>query len=188
MRFITLLFILLLVPFTAYAGSGSAPYTPVSKEMANKYFANCVQSSAATEQRFSPDAQQMFCACTAARLNQFYSVEDMTLMNDTANPDSRLALNRMIINIYAPCMEVPMKEYHYAQCISNPQTAQLSSNPQAMCQCAAEQLGIQMKVYGSQLFEQLLARSPLNEDPMTAIYNDPSFQTMAQKKAIECLK
>ncbi len=182
MKLVTLFLFLLLVPFSAKA------FTPVPKVMANQYFANCVQSSAATEQRFSPEAQQSFCACTAARLTQFFSVEDMTTMTDTANPNSRLALNKMIINIYAPCMEVPMTEYHYAQCIANPQTAQLTKNPQSLCQCAAEQLGIQMKVHGSRLFEELLARSPLDEDPMMAIYNDPGFQTLAQQKAIACLK
>lgn len=182
MKLLTLLMLALLVPFTAQA------QTPVPKDKANEYFSHCVQSSAATEQRFSPEAQQNFCACTAARLTQFFTIEDMQTMTDTTNPNSRLAMNKMIINIYAPCMEIPMKEYHYAQCIANPQTAQLSQNPQALCQCAAEQLGIQMKVYGSQLFEELLARNPLNEDPMMAIYNDPSFQTLAQKKTIGCIQ
>jgi hypothetical protein len=185
MKFLTLLTIILLVPFSARAQQG---FTPVPKEMANQYFSNCVQSSAKTEQRFSPQAQQMLCACTAARLTQFFSVEDMQTMANTSDPNARIAFNKMLINIYAPCMKEPMREYHYAQCISNPQTGRLTNNPQKMCACAADQLGIQMEVYGSQMFEKILSQNPTIEDPMGAVYSDPEFQTLAQKKALECLK
>lgn len=184
MRFIAVLTILMLVPFAANAQG----FTPVPKEMANKYFNNCVQSSAQTEQRFSPQAQQMFCACTAARMTQFFSIQDMQTMTNTSDPNSRLAFNKILVNIYAPCMKEPMREYHYAQCIGNPQTAQLTNDPQKMCGCAAEQLGIQMEVYGSQMFEKILQRNPTIEDPMSAIYSDPEFQTLAQRKALGCLK
>ena len=186
MKFLTLLAIILLVPLSAQAQAQN--FTPVSKEMANKYFNNCVQSSAKTEQRFSPQAQQMLCACTAARMTQFFSMEDMQTMANTSDPNARVALNKMIINIYAPCMKEPMREYHYAQCISNPQTSQLTGNPQKMCACAADQLGIQMEVYGSQMFEKILSRNPTIEDPMSAVYSDPEFQTLAQNKALGCLK
>lgn len=167
---------------------GAQGFTPVPKEMANKYFTHCVQSSAQTEQRFSPQAQQMFCACTAARMTQFFSVEDMQTMTNTSDPNSRLAFNKMLVNIYAPCMKEPMREYHYVQCMANPQTGQLTTDPQKLCACAADQLGIQMEVYGSQMFEKILQRNPMIEDPMSAIYSDPEFQTLAQRKALGCLK
>jgi hypothetical protein len=184
MRFLILLAIILLVPISAKAQN----YTPVSKDMANNYFNNCVQSSAKTEQRFSPQAQQMFCACTAARLTQFFSIEDMQMMTNTTDPNSRVAFNKMVVNIYAPCMKEPMREYHYWQCISNPQVGQISSNPQKMCSCAADQLGIHMEVYGAQMFQKILQNNPTIEDPMNAIYGDPDFQRIAQQKAMACLK
>lgn len=181
MKFLTLLLILFLVPFAAQA------QTTVSKETANAYFNNCIAQK--SEQSFSPQAQDMLCACTAARLTQFFSMEDMaTMTNPQSAPDAqRGAFNKMLINIYAPCMEEPTREFHYNACITNPQTAQYG-DPAKICRCMADEVAAHIKVHGPTVFEQLVARNPNITDPMAALTDDPSFQTFAQSKLLGCLK
>lgn len=185
MRFIALLSLFLLVPLAAQAGTGT--FTPVSKETANAYYQNCVSQRSA--QSFSTQAQGMMCACTAARLTQFFTMEDMaTMTNNKAAPEAqRGAFNKMMVNIYAPCMEEPTREYHYNACISNPQTAQYG-DPATICRCMSDQVATHMRVYGPRVFQDLIARNPNITDPMSELTNDPSFQTFAQSKLLGCLR
>lgn len=182
MKYVLLAIIFSVIPFV------SASATQVSKEQANTYFASCIENAAKTEQRFSKPSQEMFCACTAARLTQFFSIEDMQTMTDPANPNSRKALNKMIVDVYAPCMEYPTQEYHVTQCMENPQVSRLGGDPQTLCQCAAAEIGQHLKNHGSAMFEEILSRNPTIEDPMQALYDDPKFRSFAQAKLLKCLK
>lgn len=178
MRLLILLFSVFWLPLSALA------QTPVSKETANAYFGNCVKQQ---DSQFSPNAQKMFCACTAARMTQFFSMEDMKAMTGQ-NEAARFALNKMIINIYAPCMEEPTREYHYKACMTNPNTARLVGDPDSLCRCSSHAIAQYVQNHGPRLFQELLLREPAMEDPMQALYNDPKFQTFAQSKLMGCLK
>src|SRR5690606_25980766 len=113
MRLLALLLTLCLTSFAAQA------QTQVSKETANEYFNNCVKA-ASPQQPVSVQTQEMLCACTAARLTQFFSMEDMKTMTGPDPSAARIAYNKMIIDIYAPCMEEPTREYYTGVCTSNP--------------------------------------------------------------------
>lgn len=182
MKNIAIILLVLLLPAAAQA------QTPVSKDQANAYYANCVENAAKTEQRFSPQSQQEFCACTAARLTQYFYIEDMQIMTSQTHPNARKALNKMIVNVYAPCMEGPTREYHYAQCIENPQTASISGNPDQLCACAADAIGQHLRTHGARLFQDILAKDPNIVDPMSALYGDKEFQSFAQQRLMSCLK
>jgi len=171
----------LMMPFVVHA------QTLVPKETANKYFENCVAQPPA--QQFTADSQNMFCACTAARLAQFFTLEDMKTMTDTtaAPAAQRGAFNKMLINIYAPCMETPAREFHFNACISNPDTAKYG-DPNKICPCMADAIGLHMKHNGPNVFQELLARDPNLTDPMSALTDDPSFKTFAQSKLLACLR
>ena len=131
----------------------------------------------------------MMCACIAARLTQFFTMEDMvTMTNNQADPTAqRGAFNKMLISIYAPCMEEPTREYHFNACISNPQTAQYG-DPQTICRCMSDQVATHMQVNGPRVFQEIIARNPNITDPMAELTNDPSFQTFAQSKLLACLR
>lgn len=163
--------------------------TTITKEQANNYYANCVTNAAQTEQRFSKQSQELFCACTSARLSQgVFSVEDMRAMTDTTNPDARQSLNKMIVNVYAPCMEEPTREYHYNTCVQNPQVDRLGGNKEQLCRCAANKIAEHLRTNGAKQFQEILSRSPDIVDPMQALYDDQGFQTFAQSRLLGCLR
>ncbi|PZQ45303.1 MAG: hypothetical protein DI551_07715 [Micavibrio aeruginosavorus] len=182
MKYVFLILIALLLPASAKA------QTYVTKDQANQYFQSCVTNSAQTENRFSKNSQQAFCACTAARLTQFFSIEDMQTMTNPNAPGQRQALNKMIVDIYAPCMDAPTREYHFGQCMANPQVAALTPNPQQLCQCAADAIGRYMQTNGPMLFQDILSKNPTIVDPMDALYSDPQFQQFANTQLMQCVK
>lgn len=169
--------------FICLAAQPAAAQTAVTKEQANTYYSNCVQQK---DPRFTGQSQQMFCACTAARMTQSFSQEDMKAMVGQDPATARPAANKMLINVYAPCIETPAREYHYAQCINNPQTARLSSNPQGLCKCASDKIASFLNANAQKSFREILARDPNIADPMSALFEDAEFKSFAAKQLLSC--
>lgn len=189
MKLFAILTFLLLVPVSAQATGNPAPQGSISKQQLDQYYMTCVNNAAATETRFSPQAQQQFCACTASKIMEGrFSLEDMETMSDTSSPNSRMAMNKMIVNVYAPCMSIPTQEYHYTQCVANPQTATLTQKPEKLCLCAATAVAKYMDQNGPALFQSILGSNPTIEDPMGALYQNPQFQQYAQSQLMGCMR
>lgn len=157
--------------------------TPITKDVANSYFQNC---KAQPSQGMSDASQEFLCACTAAKMMESMSVEDVKAMSQQ-NQSGRNAMNNMLINVYAPCMSAPAKEFHYQACIENPQTKLLGRNPQALCGCMAEEVASYLTTNGPQIFREILSRDPNIVDPMSALMNDTKFQQYAQGKLMGCV-
>lgn len=180
------MFILLLTLCLAPLMAMAQAQTQVSKETANEYFNNCVKA-ASPQQPVSVKTQEMLCACTAARLTQFFSMEDMKTMTGSDPTSARIAYNKMIIDIYAPCMEEPTREYYTGVCTSNPDTVKYG-DPQKICPCMAGKIAAHMAVRGQEEFRKLLSRDPNIVDPMAALLGDAEFGQFAQNQLLSCLK
>lgn len=171
-----LLFVLiaLMVPLAAQA------QTSVPKETANSYFDNCVKT-ASPQQGLSVQAQEMLCACTAARLTQFFSMEDWKTMTGPNPAEARIAYNKMLINVYAPCMEEPTRERYYGRC------AKTQGMDQKICTCASDKIAAHMAVQGPDIFTRLLAKDPNMQDPWAGLEEDAGFNNFIDTATRSCL-
>lgn len=172
------LFLAVTLPALAQAG------TPVTKDMANAYFNDCAARPA---QNMSAENHKLMCACTAAKMMESMSVEDVKAMAGT-DQNARYAINRMIINVYAPCIDFPAREHYYNTCISNPETAKMTGNPQKVCNCLGDEMAAYLKANSQSVFSDILTRNPNASDPMSALTSDENFQGFAQKKLVGCLR
>lgn len=166
--------------FAVYVAPAHA--TVITKDTANKYYLNCKSNP---DPRFSAETQDMFCGCTASRLMTHFTMEDMQNTGAQGAP-ARQATNKMIINVYAPCIQYPAKEYHYQTCISNPKTSILG-NPEKLCTCAADQIANHLKTNAGKMFGAILRTNPDINDPMQALYDDPRFQRFAKNQLMGCI-
>ena len=174
MKYAFLVLMVLILPLAARA------QTPVPKETANAYFNNCV-NTASPQQDMSVQGQQMLCACTAARLTQFFTMEDWKAMTSTDPTQARNAYNHMMVDIYAPCMAEPTRERYMARC------AKTNGLNQQICTCAADKIAFHMQNYGSSIFSNLLAANANLQDPWAALENDPSFNAYIDQATKECM-
>lgn len=161
----------------------SAQATPIDRATANQYFLNC---KATPDPRFSEEAQAQFCGCTASQMLTDFTVEDMQLINTPNDPKARGAVNKLMINIYAPCIQFPAKEYHYQTCVKEPKT-KILGNPERLCACAADQVAGYLQSNSKNLLRNILRRDPNILDPMQAIYSDAEFQKFAQSRLAGCI-
>lgn len=161
-----------------------AQATEITAQMANAYFNNCTSKPAAG---MSQQTQQYMCACTAEKMQKSLTAEDIQAMSQQ-NAAGRLATNKMIIDVYAPCIEYPARDHYYTTCMTNPQTKNMSSNPQGLCACLGTQISTYLKQNAQNEFKRILARTPNVTDPMAALTNDPAFTQFAQKKLTACVR
>lgn len=157
--------------------------TPISKDMANKYYESC---AANTDPNFTKEVQELFCACTAAQLVDSFTVEDMQATSQQ-NQAGRNATNKLITEIYSPCIQYPAKQYHYNSCIANPKTKMLG-NAEKICNCSADLVASHLQKNAKSLFKDILRKNPNIGDPMQALYDDPKFQSFAQSKIMGCVR
>lgn len=180
MKHLYLVLLLLLVP----AGTASAQ-TPITPEMGNAYFGNCMKQP--SSQPMSQQSQQALCACTAAHMTQFFTREEVQAMGNPNPAIARPAYNKMMITVYAPCMEAPTYEHYYNTCINNPETAKLG-DPDKICPCMAGQIASHMKANSSAVFARLLQNNPNMMDPMAGLLADKEFNDFAQSNLVACVK
>lgn len=178
MRFIALTMLI----FCAFLTPAQAA-TPISVAQANAYFDAC---KAQPDPRFSAKTQEVFCACTASKYMETLTVEDVVAMGEQ-NQNGRNATNKMIIQVYAPCMQYPTRDYHYQSCISDGKV-KILGNPQKVCGCAADHVANHLKTNGQGLFSNILRTNPNVVDPMQALYDDAQFQAFAKSKLMGCIR
>lgn len=181
MRILSLLGLALLslLPLSANA------QTPISQEESTKYYLECKSRQA--YQSFSKESQDAFCACTAAHMSQFLSKEDVSAMMSSNATIARPAYNKMIIGVYAPCMEMPAYDHYNTTCQQNPDTMKYG-DPTIICPCMAGKIGAYMKTNGSQMLKTILERNPDITDPMAALLGDQEFNNFANAQLLSCLQ
>jgi len=157
--------------------------TPVTQEMANSYYQNCMVQNAPG---MTNESKGQMCTCTSTRMMQAMSVEDIKNMRRN-DQTGRLVLNKMLVQVYAPCIEYPARDHYYNTCIANPETAKLSKAPQALCNCLATQVSGYLKANGPRIFGEILRKNPNVTDPMSALTSDARFQKFAQEKMVGCV-
>lgn len=173
------LVILVLLTFPTFALA-----EPISKAGARNYYENCASKQ---DPNMSADTQKLLCACTAVQMHKKMTTKDVEDMAQQ-NQKGRLATNKMILEVYAPCMKHPAGELYYKNCIGNPQTVNITKNPEKTCQCMSSKIANYLSTRGVDVFTKILNENPNATDPMAALANDKTFQSFAQSQLMSCLQ
>lgn len=150
--------------------------TKISDEMAQSYYQNCNMKS---DPNVSKDTQDIFCQCTAMHMQKFMSLEDMKQMQDPNPQRARLSMNKVILDVYAPCMEFPVRDLLFNTCKKR-------GAPSAACDCLANEMGKYTAASAQQMLYDILQKNPNIVDPMGPIVNSPKFKAKEQQAAQSC--
>lgn len=174
------------VAFLVLSAAPALAAMPVGKDMANSYYANCLDKR---DERMTEDSQKAMCACTAAKMMESMTVEDMTVMSSDT-PDSRLMLNKMLIEVYAPCMSFPVQDLVETQCLNDEKVATIGfrQTKKSLCHCMAEKTGQWFTTRGKYLMFELLQKNPNITDPISPVMESKSFKEESYSNLRACLK
>lgn len=151
--------------------------TPVTPEMADKYFQNCL-AGAQKQNQLSPENQKHYCACTAINMQKNMSQEDVAALSNK-DKSARLALNKVLIHVNGPCLQYPVHDMLYNQCMKTLGT-------QNICECVGNKTGKYMSKISGTMLPKILADNPEIYDPMTPILESKEFQQAQQEIAMSC--
>jgi hypothetical protein len=154
--------------------------------MANTYYNNCISKE--SPQKLSPESQEFLCACTASNMMETMTTDDIrALSNQEDRKTARLALNYMLVNVYAPCMEYPARDHYFNTCVNDPKTKKIGKNPEKICGCMADKVASHLAENGKDEFKEILSRNPNVTDPMGALEGDKKFQKYVSQQVLSCV-
>ena len=158
--------------------------TPVSAQTANQYYYNC---KANQDPRMSAASQDAMCACNAAMMQRNFTMEDMQLMLEDSY-ESRQALNAMLLNVYAPCINFPLHDLLFDNCMSDRKVQRMRSTlpVEKFCGCVAENTSEWMANEGRNIMVDVIEQNPNIYDPIEPIMNHKDFLAEAMRNRTVC--
>lgn len=169
---------ILATPFPAQA------QTAISNETANRYFTQCMASD---DPRMSDEAQEHLCSCTSVKMMSVMTDEDMAILSRDPGP-GRVAYDKMLADAYAPCMEIPVREQLYGECMIDKKIQQFAlRNQSALCDCMAGQTTAMLPVEAPAMIRFALKQDPKLEDIYESLHSNPEFRKLAYHNLFSCL-
>ncbi len=185
------------LPFPANAQEDYRPYSTtapppvdgqqVSREYAEKYYDECLEK---IPRRFTPKAHKEYCTCTAAAMQALMTTSDVYyLKHEAQSAKGKKALIKMTEQVYIPCMEYPVQDIVYLECLTNRTKDRRVKNIPDFCTC----VGTKAKDY---MFNEG-AMEALNiyvyydgdfDNPVDALLHSPGFINKRIAAGRECLK
>lgn len=176
-----------LLSLTAQAATPSSPSvksTPIPQSTANAYYANCMSRKV---DRMSDDDQQNLCSCSAAKMMSTMSLEELTVMSPEKGP-GRAAYDKMMTQVYGPCLHTPVQDQLYNECMSDPKIKDFAIKDQAgLCHCTSQKSGDDFANGASQLIAVILKNDPKVTDMYSAVLNNNTFRGQAYQNLFSCL-
>ncbi len=154
--------------------------TPVTDEMTQSYYVGCLQDR---EERISETAQNELCRCTTT---QYKNKMDVETLQDLAGNDptkARLALNELIVKLYTPCMEGPIRSMVYQKC-----TQDAAQAGEQVCECLADNMAHYVSERAQGELGTILKNNPNVYDPFDAITSSASYEAHEKRVVMECIK
>ncbi|MDP7142472.1 MAG: hypothetical protein QF692_04625 [Alphaproteobacteria bacterium] len=171
--------ILLVTALLAFAPVSASAQTAISPEQAYSYYQNCTSTR---DPNISGETQDIFCKCTAMKMQSDFYVEDMVMMQGDSDP-ARKAINKMLLNVYAPCMEFPVRDLIFKRCIENEYNVQKD-----ICECLANRMADYTASSARKYLSDILKNDPNITDPMGPIVNHPKFIQHEKRTALACIQ
>lgn len=159
--------------------------TAIGGETANAYYQACMDRA---DERISLSAQESLCSCAAARMMVMMSVQELATMNPNPKHPGRQSYNKMLMNVYGPCMQHPVEDLLAAECERDRHIRAFSlRDPGALCRCMAQRTGTTFEQSAPDIVRRLLFYIPDMEDPLGPIMNDGTFRQRAYDNLYACL-
>ena len=132
-------------------------------------------------------SQDAMCACNAAMMQKSFTMEDMNLMLEDSY-ESRTALNKMLLNVYAPCINFPLHDLLFKNCLQDRKVIRLGKvlPVEDFCGCVAENTSEWMSKEGRNIMVDVIRENPNVYDPIEPIMNHEKFTAEAMRNRTVC--
>ncbi|MDY0028757.1 MAG: hypothetical protein RBR86_02315 [Pseudobdellovibrionaceae bacterium] len=151
--------------------------TPISDQMAQKFYGQCLENSK-KDGTMSEQSAQVYCECTGKTMQQNMSVEDIQAMSGQ-DQAARNAINKVVTDVNGPCMAIPLHDKVYNKCMTD-------VGKLGMCECLASGISLELSKQTQSMMRTLLANNPNMYDPMGELMEMPEYKQTERKIAMSC--
>ncbi len=164
------------------AQSSNAPST--IKQFANAYYQNCKQQQHPV---LKDDNLELLCACSSAKITQTMTLQNIRDMT----ADTALGLkqrNRLLTEVYVPCMEYPTKALLMSSCMKDPAVGKALKHPQKVCDCMSSSVSQYIVREAPNAAKKAIASNSETTDPLAALLNSQDYEQQSQAYLLGCLQ
>lgn len=162
-----------------------APEAPQSiKAFANQYFENCQKQQHPV---LNGENLEMLCACSSAKVTQVMTTDNVKDMQQDTS-EGQYQRNRLLTDVYIPCMEFPTQALLLDTCLKNPNVGQKMRNGAQICKCMAGGVSAYMVKEAPKYVRQALQSNPGDLDPLSTFLNSAEYQQQSQATLLACLQ
>lgn len=153
------------------------------KDFSNAYYKNCM---AQDHPILKGESLKLLCGCTAAKLPEAMTIPQLQAMA-TSTAEGDLQRSRMMMFVYAPCMEHPTKALILDQCMGDPKVRNGLKHANRVCECLGDEMGKFMKERGPRVIEGALRRNVKDLDPLGSLMQSKAFDKASQAALQDCM-
>lgn len=167
-------------------GQRSAPTAPPQnvQEYANRYYKNCL---AQQNDVLKGENLELLCACTAAKFTENMTMEQINAI-DSGSQEGIYQRNRILMFVYAPCIEYPTRALILDQCLNDTKNQYTMKNQGKTCTCLADGVAGDLKEQAPEVIKNALALNPKDLDPLALLMNSSAFESRFRSHSLRCLQ
>lgn len=159
--------------------------TPQTMEgYANDYYKNCLAQKHPVLQG---DDLKLLCGCTSAKFSENMTLEQVQAMQ-TDSKEGLYQRNRMMMFVYAPCIEFPTRALVMHQCINDTKVRYTMKNPSKTCVCLADGVAKDMKERAPEVIKNALVLNPKDLDPLALLLNSSAYENRTIYHTKACIQ
>lgn len=178
--FFVIAVLMLLMPVTASADQ------PVTQKIANTYYDVCMSHE---DSRMDSESQMNLCSCASARLMKELTLEDMAHMSpDVKNETGRAIYNKMLVNVYGPCLKLAVQKGLAEQCVADRRIKQfMLRDTTGMCECMAARTGDYMDSDSDNILVEIIHNDPKVTDLYPRMMTSSRIRGAAENFVFSCM-
>jgi len=167
----------------AQQATGTKQQNPM-EAFSKAFYTNCKNQQ---QQSLKPDTHELLCACSAANLQQGkMNVTEISQMREDS-PQGQAMRNKMLTEIYAPCIEFPTHDLISSRCLSDPKIKLATKQPAKVCGCMADRVSRHLADNAQEIIRAELAVNPNNLDPLGIFLNSAAYETQSRQALVACV-
>ncbi|MGQ0527803.1 MAG: hypothetical protein ACT4OY_07245 [Alphaproteobacteria bacterium] len=169
----------------SFEGGPDSIKNPLASDMkvpAENYYANCITKK---HPMLDEDSQKKLCACTAGKFMQSMTLDEVRTMQDNT-AEGQLNRNKMVMQVYTPCIEFPAYALVHTSCVNNPQVKAFQGY-QGICNCVSSNMALYVRDNAPATIQGALLKNPADLDPLRAMLESEGFDRASQSTLQACL-
>ena len=165
---------------------GMASAKPVTQKVANTYYDVCMSHE---DSRMDAESQTNLCSCAAARMMSYLSLEDVVRMSaDIKDKTGRAIYDKMLVNVYGPCLKLPVQKALAEQCVADKKIQQfMLRDTTGMCECMAARTGDYMDSDSDNILGTIVQQDPKVTDLFPRMMTSSRIRGAAENFIYTCM-